>query len=94
MTALRQLKCFYSSQVNVIVKQFNFRWRAQHDGKSTRDYVAELRRLANKCQFGALAEEMTCDQVVEKAVHTRLRERFLQNNAVTLENVLNQVEAY
>ena len=46
------------------------------------------------CQFGALAEEMILDQVVEKTVHPRLHERFLQNNALTLENVLNQAKAY
>ena len=32
--------------------------------------------------------EMIRDQVVEKSVHQRLRERFLQNNALTLNNYL------
>ncbi|KAK8398258.1 hypothetical protein O3P69_003871 [Scylla paramamosain] len=34
------------------------------------------------------------DQVVEKTVHLRLRERFLQNNKLTLDVVVTQAEAY
>ncbi|KAK8396052.1 hypothetical protein O3P69_005264 [Scylla paramamosain] len=93
-TAMRQIRCFYSSQVNVIVERFSFRRRRQRGGVSTAEYVAELWRLPHNCQFGALAEDMIRDQVVEKTVHPKLRERFLQNNNLTLDVVVTQAEAY
>ncbi|KAK8387098.1 hypothetical protein O3P69_018037 [Scylla paramamosain] len=60
----------------------------QHGSESTAEYVAELWQLAHNCQFGALAEEMIRDQVVEKTVHLRLCERFLQNNKLMLDVVV------
>ena len=63
-------------------------------GESTADYVADLRRLSRNCKFGELADGMIRDQVVEKAIHPKVRERFLQDKELTLEKVLIQSEAY
>ncbi|KAK8384637.1 hypothetical protein O3P69_014300 [Scylla paramamosain] len=94
--AMRQLRCFCSSQVNDIAERFNFRHRRQRCGESTAEYVAELRQLAHNCQFGALAEEMIRDQVVEKSAYpaNRQRKRFLYNKKLTLCVVVTQAEAY
>ncbi|KAF0302485.1 uncharacterized protein FJT64_025413 [Amphibalanus amphitrite] len=92
--ALRQLREFYTPRTNVIVERFNFRQRGQHDSETTADFVSALRGLARTCEFGAITDELIRDVVVEKTVHPRLRERFLQDKDLTLEKVLVMAEAF
>ena len=91
---LRQLREFYTPRTNVIVERFKFRQRGQAPTESTADFVAALRGLARTCQFGAMESELIRDVVVEKTLHQRLRERFLQDKDLTLEKLLNLAESY
>ncbi|KAG0718101.1 hypothetical protein GWK47_047578 [Chionoecetes opilio] len=93
-TTLRQLRLFYTPQVNVVVERFNFRQRSQRPGETTAEYVAALRGLAKHCKFGVLLEELIRDQVVEKTVHPILRKRFLRNKDLTLTTLLQQARAF
>ena len=48
------LKAHFEPKPLVIAERFHFHRRNQLSGESVTVYVAELRRLANNCAFGAL----------------------------------------
>ena len=58
------LKSHFELKTLVIAKQFKFHQRSQAPGETVAEYVAELRRLATHCEFGAYLDEV-------------LRERFV-----------------
>ena len=92
--ALRQLNQFFEAKTNVVVERFTFRQRAQHQGESTAEYASVLRGLAKTCAFGVMEDELIRDVIVEKTIHPRLRERFLQDSELTLDRALTLAEAY
>ena len=91
---LRQLREFYTPRQNVIVERFKFRQRGQAPTESTAAFVAALRGLARSCRYGAMESDLIRDVIVEKTPHQRLRERFLQDQDLTLEKVLNLAKSY
>ena len=48
----------------VVAERFKFHRRDQGEQESVSDYIAELRRLADKCRFGSPLEEALKDQLV------------------------------
>ena len=91
---LRQLDSHFTERVNVIVERFTFRQRPQLSTESTAEYVSVLRGLAKTCSFGSMEDELIRDVVVEKTIHSKLRDRFLQDSELTLDKVLTISEAY
>lgn len=55
------LKDHFAPQPSRIVRRNQFYRRDQQSGESISLFVAELRRLAEHCEFGANLEEMLCD---------------------------------
>uniref|UniRef100_A0A8C1KE11 Uncharacterized protein n=1 Tax=Cyprinus carpio TaxID=7962 RepID=A0A8C1KE11_CYPCA len=76
-SALSATREFFVSKINVVAERYRFRQRSQRAGETTDQYVAALRELAATCEFGAMEEEMICDQMVEKTNSSRIRERLL-----------------
>ena len=48
----------------IIAERFKFHRRGQGEQESVSDYMAELRRLADKCRFGSHLEEALRDRLV------------------------------
>lgn len=57
------LKDYWQPKPSEIVQRFNFHSRSQKQGESVEDYVAELRRLSEHCEFADL-ENMLRDRLV------------------------------
>ena len=76
------------------MERFTFRQRSQLQSESTVEYVSVLRELAKTCSFGSMEDELIRDVVVEKTIHPKLWERFLQDRELTLEKVLSASDAY
>ena len=91
---LRQLDSFFVSKVNVIVERFSFRQRAQQPQETTAEYVSVLRGLSSRCAFRDMADDMIRDMVVEKTIHSRLREKLLQDPGLTLDKTLTVADAF
>ena len=91
---VRQLDSFFIPKVNVIVERFTFRQRAQQPQETTAEYVSVLRGLASNCRFVNMTDDMIRDMVVEKTIHTRLREKLLQDPDLTLERTLTVADAF
>ena len=91
---MRQLRNHYEPKTNVIVERFTFHQRTQQANESTADYATVLHGLANKCNFGTMEDELIRYQIVEKTPHHNLRQRFLQDQELTLEKLLNMADGY
>ncbi|XP_024124582.1 uncharacterized protein LOC112144321 [Oryzias melastigma] len=86
--ALQALKTFFIPKLNTVAERNKFRQRAQRVGESTAQYAAALRELVTTCDFGALADDMIRDQIVEKTNNRRIRERLLMEDNLTLQKTL------
>lgn len=83
------LERHFQPKVNVVAERYKFRQRAQLPGESIANYVAALRELGKTCEFGATEDEMIRDQIVEKINSSKIRERLLMEEALTLEKCVN-----
>ncbi|KAL1468196.1 hypothetical protein MTO96_041636 [Rhipicephalus appendiculatus] len=54
----------YNPQANEIAASYAFFMRKQKEGESVRDFIAELRRLAESCNFGSTMDRMLRDRIV------------------------------
>ncbi|XP_037501390.1 uncharacterized protein K02A2.6-like [Rhipicephalus sanguineus] len=54
----------YNPQANEIAASYAFFMRKQKEGESVRDFIAELRRLAESCNFGSMMDRMLRDRIV------------------------------
>ena len=58
------LKKHYQPALSVIAERFQFHKRTQKEGESVAEYVAELKRLLNHCQFEAYLDDALRDRLV------------------------------
>ena len=73
--ARERLTQFFGKSKHVMVERYKFRQRYQRQGESAREYVSALRELAVTCRFGELRDELVRDQLIEKSIHPKMRER-------------------
>ena len=70
------LKWHFEPKPLIIAEQFYFHHRNQNMGESVADYVAKLRRLSIKCDFGDFLNEALRDRFVcglrSESIHKRL----------------------
>ncbi|KAJ7991327.1 hypothetical protein DPEC_G00296170 [Dallia pectoralis] len=87
---------FVKSQ-NILFQRLEFRQRCQRPGESARQFVADLKALAQRCNFGVMRDELIRDQLIEKTSNPRVQEELLLKDAtLSLEDALTlalQVEA-
>uniref|UniRef100_A0A5S6QH47 RNA-directed DNA polymerase n=1 Tax=Trichuris muris TaxID=70415 RepID=A0A5S6QH47_TRIMR len=57
------LKSHFIPKPSVIYQRFNFQRRLQRDGEGVASYIAELRHLADDCNFGSNLNERLRDQL-------------------------------
>ena len=62
---------------SVIVERFKFNSRFRRPGESVANYVAELRGLAQKCDFGTSLQEMLRDRIVCGVNDDRIQKNLL-----------------
>ncbi len=62
---------------SVIVQRYKFNTRIQQPGETTAEFVAELRRLAQHCEYGATLEDMLRDRLVCGIKDERVQRRLL-----------------
>ncbi len=75
LTAL--LKKHYNPRPSMIVQRFKFNSRVKQTGESVADFVAELRRLSEHCQYGAVLDDMLRDRLVCGVNDSRIQRRLL-----------------
>ena len=79
---------YFSPRPSPIVKRFEFNSRRQKEGESIATYVAELRKIAEHCDFGAVLSDMLRDRLVCGTVHKGIQRRLLVETALTFDKAL------
>ena len=70
------------------MQRFKFHSRFRQPGESIAAYVAELRALAEFCNFGATLEDMLRDQLVWGIKNDAMQQRLLQESKLTYKQAL------
>ena len=69
---------------NVTLERYCFNSRSQESHESLDQYLTELKRLAQRCNFGALEDEMIRDRLVVGISNKVVKERMLREPELTL----------
>lgn len=85
-----ELYCPYK---NVIQAAALFNSMVQKPGQSIDDFVTDLRRQAQKCDFGDKCDRLIGDRIVVGIRDGALRERLLRERNVTLERIVSACKA-
>ena len=84
------LKAHYEPKPLVIAERFHFHGRNQGTNESIADYVAELRRLASRCQFEAYLEEALRDRFVCGVLSEATQRRLLSQEKLTFATAVQE----
>ena len=82
------LKKHYDPEPIIIAERFHFYRRGQGTSESIGDYLANLRRLASRCKFGAFLEEALRDRLVCGMQSEGTQKVLLTKATLTLEKAL------
>ena len=81
---LRVLKKHFDPQPLVIGERFHFYQRSQKTGESIADFVADLRRLSIKCEFGEFLYQALRDRFVCGVKSESLQKKLLTEADLTI----------
>ena len=84
------LKKHFSLQPIKIAECYRFYNRKQLEGES--DYLAQLRQLANMCQFGTFLDEALCDRLVCRIRDPGMQHRLLAEADMTLKKAFQLIQ--
>ena len=70
------------------MQRFKFHGRFRQTGESIAAYVAELRALAEFCNFGTTLEDMLRDQLVWGIKNDSMQQHLLQESKLTYKKAL------
>ncbi|KAL1480420.1 hypothetical protein MTO96_051040 [Rhipicephalus appendiculatus] len=76
-----KLTAHFIRRPSVIVQRFSFHKRSQKPGESIADFVADLRRPSEHCEFGVSLEDMLRDRLVCGVRDEALQRRLLAETA-------------
>ena len=89
---VKELKDYWQPKPSEIVQRFNFHSRAQKQGESVTDYVAELRRISEHCNFSDL-ETMLRDQLVCGVQDSRTQKKLLAESTLDFKKAFEIAQA-
>ncbi len=78
------LTTHYSPKPTEVMQRFRFNSRARKEGESVADYIAELRKLAEFCNYGAALDKMLRDRLVWGVRDTHIQKKVLSEQNLTL----------
>ena len=73
---------------NIIIERHRFNTTNQKPTEPISSYVASLRILANKCEFGTVTDELIRDRIVCRIHSDRVRKHLLYESKLTLESAV------
>ena len=78
---------------SVIIQRFTFNTRVQKEGETIANFVAELRRLTEHCDFGATLNDMLRDWIVCGIRDASLQHRLLAEPELTFKKAFDLCQA-
>ena len=80
---------FVSPPPSSIVQRFHFNSRVQKESETIMQYVAELRKVSEYCEFGTTLDSMLRDRLVCGVRDVRLQRRLLAESNLTFSKALD-----
>ncbi|XP_040360123.1 uncharacterized protein K02A2.6-like [Ixodes scapularis] len=87
------LEDFYAPPPNEIAESFKFYHRTQKEGESAQEFIVQLRRIADKCNFGNMLDRMIRDRIVCGIRDTDVQKLLLAQPKLTLQETERIVRA-
>lgn len=78
----------YSPKPLIIAERFRFHKRNQEDGKSVAQFVADLKRLSEHCEFGMVLNDTIRDRLVCGLSNESIQKRLLSEANLTLKKAI------
>ena len=88
---MQKFDAFFGVRKNVIFERARFNRRKQQEGESAEQFIMELYRLAENCNYGELQSEMIRDRLVVGITDGTLSERLQLDPELTLEKAKKMV---
>ncbi|KAJ8926275.1 hypothetical protein NQ314_021370 [Rhamnusium bicolor] len=88
------LTSYFAPKTSVIVCRFKFYRRDQLPNEGITVYIAELRHLAETCNFGSVLEDKLRDRLVCGVIEEALQRRLLTEPELTFDKAQKQAIAY
>lgn len=79
------MKNHFNSSPNEIVQRFKFDSCLRKDSETVTDFIAELRRLAQDCNYGETLERRLRDRLAWDVNDDRIQRKLLTEANLTLE---------
>lgn len=88
-SALTKFNAHFKVQKNIIFERACFNQRKQESGESAELYITAIHQMADKCEYGAMKEELIRDCLVVGIHDKALSERMQMEAGLTLEESKN-----
>ena len=75
---------YFSKKKNVIYERAKFNERKQKEGETVDAFITALHKLATKCDYGALNDDLIRDRIVEGIRDQGLSEKMQLDEKLTL----------
>ncbi|XP_059061147.1 uncharacterized protein LOC131854044 [Achroia grisella] len=85
----KKLDDHFKIKKNVTVERHKFFTRSQKENESIEQYVLDLKKLAQTCEFGILNEDLIKDRLVCGLHSSTIRERLLREDDLTLNKAMD-----
>ena len=86
-------KVHFNPKPSPIVKRFEFNSRCQKNGESIAMYVAELRKIAEYCEYDAVLNDMLRDRLVCGTSNKGIQRRLLLEPSLTFDKAVEMALA-
>ena len=90
---VKQMTDHYQPKPSIIVQRFKFHSRSRKQGESVATYIAELKRLAEDCEFGEFLEQMLRDRIVCGINDPRIQRRLLAERELTYKSAFELAQS-
>lgn len=83
-SVVNELNKYYDPTPNEISESFKFFHRQQHEGEPVQDFIVEIRRIAQNCNFATMLDRMLRDRIVCGVRSKNLQKQLLAKKDLTL----------
>ena len=90
---VKRVTAHFNPRPSKIVARFKFNSHSQELGETIADYVSELRKLSEFCEFGQSLDDMLCDRPVCGLAEQRVQQRLLAERDLTFDRAMKIAQA-
>jgi hypothetical protein len=85
---LTSFNTYYNARKNVVVERAKFNRRVQKQGEPIEEFIQDLHRLAEECNFGVLKDELLRDRIVVGVLDDTLSDELQSKAELTLASAI------